>query len=161
MQAKLLKSMELRNGLPEILGMKRSFWSFMEAKVFNKWCTTSVLKVTARSCMSLVSFMHLDYPSIELHSTPKQKDKQYLIIALPFTAVQQIHNHIINRGVKKNQCLTMLREFEKVRTRVILLTFENKSFSPMTISVPYLGHQLQRWLHTFLYPIYQFIPNSR
>lgn len=98
--------------------------------------------------MSLVSFMHFDYPSIQLHSTPNQKDKQYMIIALPFTAVQQIHNHIINRGVKKNQCLTLLKEFENVRIQFILLTFENKSFSPMTISVQYLGHQLPRWLHT-------------
>lgn len=101
--------------------------------------------------MSVVSFMHLDYPSIEFHSTPKQKDKQYMIIALPFTAVQQIHNHIINRGVggkKKNQCLTMLKEFEKVRTQFILSTFENNDFSPMTISVQYLGHQLPRWLHS-------------
>lgn len=112
------------------------------------FCPPSVLKVIARFCMSVVSFMHLDYPSIELHSTPKQKDKQYMIIALPFTAVQQIHNHIINRGVKKkNQCLTMLKEFEKVRTQFILLTFEKKSFSPMTISVQYLGHRLLRWLH--------------
>lgn len=62
--------------------------------------------------------MHLDYPSIEFHSTPKQKDKHYMIIALPFSAVQQIHNHIISRGVKKkNLCLTMLQEFEMVRTR--------------------------------------------
>lgn len=49
--------------------------------------------------------MHLDYPSIEFHSTPKQKDKHYMIIALPFTAVQQIHNHIISRGVKKKSVL--------------------------------------------------------
>lgn len=49
--------------------------------------------------------MHLDYPSIEFHSTPKQKDKHYMIIALPFTAVQQIHNHFISRGVKKKSVL--------------------------------------------------------
>lgn len=74
-----------------------------------------------------------------------------MIIALPFTAVQQIHNHIISRGVKKkNQCLTMLEEFEMVRTHFMLLTFESKSFSPMTISAQYFGHQLPRWLHTSL-----------
>lgn len=97
--------------------------------------------------------MHLDYPSIEFHSTPKQKDKHYMIIALPFTAVQQIHNHIISRGVKKNQCLTMLQEFETVRTQFILLTFENKSFSLMTTSAQYLGHQLPRWSHISYIPI--------
>lgn len=122
------------------------------------FCPSSVLKVIARFCMSAVSFMHLDYPSIELHSTPKQKDKQYMIIALPFTAVQQIHNHIINRGVKKYQCLTMLREFEKVRTQFILLTFEKKSFSPVTASVQYLGHQLPGWLHISNLPVHTQFP---
>ena len=104
--------------------------------------------------MSVVPFMHLDYPSIEPQSTPKQKDKEHMIIALPFTAVQQVHNHIIDRGVKKSQCLTMLEEFDKVRSLFILLTFENNSFSPMTISVQYLGHQLPRWLRSS----FMFIP---
>jgi len=69
--------------LPEILGIKIAFWGFVEATVFNK----------------------LDYHSIELHSSPKQKDKQYMTIALPFTAMQQTHNSIINRDVKKTQHL--------------------------------------------------------
>lgn len=55
--------------------------------------------------MEATLFNKLDYNSIELHSSPKQKDKQYMIIALPFTAVQQIHNSIINRDVKKNPAL--------------------------------------------------------
>lgn len=42
----------------------------------------------------------------------------------------------------------MPKEFEKVRTQFILSTFENNDFSPMTVSVQYLGHQLPRWLHS-------------
>lgn len=72
----------------------------------------SVLKVVARFCMSVVSFMQLNHASIALLITPKQ-DKQYIIITLPFTAVKQIPNQIISRGVKK-RCLTMLKKLEKV-----------------------------------------------
>lgn len=98
---------------------------------------TFCAEVIARFCMSVVYFMHLYHPSVELCSTPNQKGKQYMIIVLPFTAVQQIHNHIINRTVGKKQCLAAPKEFEKVRTQSILSTFEGKSFSSMTISVQY------------------------
>lgn len=69
----------------------------------------SVLKVVARFCMSVVSFMQLDCPSIAFLITPEQdkQDKQHMIITLPFTAVRQVHNHIISRDVEK-KCLTML-----------------------------------------------------
>lgn len=98
--------------------------------------------------------MHLDYPSIEFHSTTKQKDKHYMIIALPFTAVQRIHNHIISRGAKKTPVLDNASGiWDGKNPWFIFLTFENKSFSPMTVSVQYLGHQIPRWSHT------PFIPN--
>lgn len=98
--------------------------------------------------------MHLDYPSIEFHSTPKQKDKHYMIIALPFSAVQQIHNHIISRGVKKKKSVLDNASgiWDGENPWFIFLTLENKSFSPMTISVQYLGHLLPIWLHTYFKP---------